>query len=59
MMGYVFSVRVVKNWNELPEEFVTVLSLKAFTSGLDKFWNNELSIYESECHHLEPPFTGP
>lgn len=38
---YNFSVRVVKDWNGLPEEIVTAPSINCFKNMLDNFWSNQ------------------
>ena len=34
----IFSQRVIKDWNGLPESLVSVEDLKSFKAGLDDFW---------------------
>jgi len=41
-----FSVRVVKPWNSLPQEVVMSPSVKVFESRLDKFWKNQLMMFD-------------
>ena len=38
---YSFSVRVVPEWNSLPEEVVTAPTINTFKNRLDKFWANK------------------
>ena len=35
-----FAVRIINNWNSLPEDVVFVPSLNNFKNQLDKFWCN-------------------
>ena len=41
-----FGLRVVKDWNALPEHVVTAPSVNAFKSRLDKHWQNQESMYD-------------
>lgn len=42
---YSFSVRVINEWNSLPEEVVLAPSINCFKNRLDRFWNNRKFIY--------------
>lgn len=39
-----FSVRVVNNWNSLPEHVVTATNINSFKNKLDEFWTNKMYI---------------
>lgn len=43
----------MNNWNDLPDEVVTASSVNAFKSRVDKFWDNELKIYDRVGDHVE------
>ena len=45
----IFTERVVKAWNQLPEEVVLASSLSTFKSRLDKFWNDERNLPPCAC----------
>jgi len=36
-----FSVRVVKPWNSLPEEVISLTTIQAFEARLDKAWRDQ------------------
>ena len=42
---YAFSIRVVDNWNKLPDEVVSAPSLNSFKSRLDAYWNENHYLY--------------
>jgi len=44
LQEHFFSLRVIENWNSLPEEIVTAPSLNAFKRRLDIHW--------TACHDL-------
>ena len=39
-----FSLRIVDEWNSLPESVVTATSVNDFKNKLDKFWNTDMVI---------------
>ena len=51
-----FSVRVINNWNSLPEEIVCATSLNEFKNAVDKHWNDYSVKYDPEGTLL--PVTG-
>ena len=42
---YAFSIRVVDNWNKLPDEVVSAPSLNSFKNRLDAYWNENHYLY--------------
>ena len=45
----VFTQRVIKVLNQLPEEVVSAPSLSTFKGRLDKFWNNQRNLKPCAC----------
>ena len=41
-----FAIRVVKSWNSLPGEIVSVTPTNTFKNRLDKYWSNQSLMYE-------------
>jgi ribonucleases P/MRP protein subunit RPP40 len=39
-----FSLRVIDDWNSLPQSVVSASSVNEFKNRLDKFWHNDISI---------------
>ena len=46
MRKHSFAIRVVKSWNSLPEEIVSVPTTNSFKNRLDKYWSNQSLMYE-------------
>ena len=40
VMKYIVEVRIVEDWNSLPEEVVSVKTVLQFKTRLDKMWIN-------------------
>lgn len=45
-----FGIRVVDNWNSLPESVVMAPSLNAFKSRLNSHWHNHPTKFEPTCY---------
>jgi len=39
-----FSLRVIDDWNSLPQSVVNASSVNDFKNKLDKFWNTDMGI---------------
>ena len=47
---YSFALRVVKTWNNLPEEVISAPTLKSFERRLDKHWQNQPIKFNYKTH---------
>ena len=43
------AVRVINNWNSLPEDVVFAPSLNNFKNQLDNFWSNNPLKFDPDC----------
>ena len=50
--GNFFSQRTINDWNSLPEEVVSALTINSFKNQLDDFWNKLSIIYEPQYQHF-------
>ncbi len=50
LRGHYFTNRVVKLWNELPEEVTSAETVDSFKQGLDNFWSNKPWLYDYEAY---------
>ena len=45
-----FAVRVINNWNSLPQSVVSADSINSFKNALDKHWKNNALKYDPEAY---------
>ena len=49
MRKFSFTIRVVDQWNNLPDSVVHAVTVQSFESRLDKLWKESEVMYEHDC----------